>query len=186
MCVPACCFMFFFKCLVHIIVCIYNHRSMCHVHVCAYVYVFFFFTCHPNGSDGVSLSVWGKSSPSGCDWQFFFYTGTWNGLITLRMKNNPSLYLTSISTSKPQIAPIKALVWHAHTNTQLFDLISLVSMSGRRVFLFHIGLNGHLFVLIHQGSQHKCICMSMIHVLVSTLFVCFDKGNSLIAVNVSC
>lgn len=109
--------------------------------------------------------------------KFFFYTGTWNGLITLRMKNNPSLYLTSISTSKPQIAPIKALVWHAHTNTQLFDLISLVTMSGRRVIPFHIGLNGHLFALIHQGSQHKCICLWYMYLCPRCLCV-LTKGTA--------
>lgn len=57
------------------------------------------------------------------------------------------------STSKPQIAPIKGPVWHAHTNTQLFDLIWLVSITGRRVLPFQISLNPHLSALIHRGSQ---------------------------------
>lgn len=82
------------------------------------------------------------------------------------------------SISKPQIAPIKALVWHAHTNTHLFDLPWLVSISAHRVQPFQIGLNLHLSALCHQSSQfgvgiHSSVFRPMIHAHVSTLFSVF-------------
>lgn len=89
------------------------------------------------------------------------------------------------STSKPQIAPIKGPAWHAHTNTQLFERIWLVSISGRSISPFQIGLNPR--PICTRVWTLKCVCMTMIHVHVSALFLCFDnKGASVIAVNVSC
>lgn len=70
---------------------------MCHAPesvVCACTYVF--FIPGDEGGDGVSLSVWGKSSASGYDWLIFFCTVTLNGTVMCCMETNPSTGLTYI------------------------------------------------------------------------------------------
>ncbi len=110
----------------------------------------------------------------------FFYTGTPKWL------NNTSYGKQSIfgsgihCVSKPQIAPIKVLVWHAHTNTELFDLIWLVSVRGHS-FSFP---NTPQFSPVCSQSPYfigrcvcvralKRVCMPLIHVHVSAQFPVF-------------
>lgn len=64
------------------------------------------------------------------------------------------------SISKPQIAPIKALVWHAHTNTQLFDLIWLVSIAGHRVFSFPNRPQSAPICTQSPGFTAWCVCVN--------------------------
>lgn len=145
-CLPA------LSCAVHRAVCIYNHISTCHVRVCRMRICVCFSLVIPvevmvslclSGVNPRHLAVIGS---------FLLY---WNPKwLNHTSYGKQSIFGSDIhSTSKPQIAPIKGPIWHAHTNTQSFDLIWLVSISGRSSPPLPIGLSPHLSALLHRGSQ---------------------------------
>lgn len=163
-CLPFHVFLF----VVHRIVCICNHISMCHVHVCSICVCFLHV---------ILMEVMVSLCLSGVNPRHLAVIGSFLLYWNSKWFNHTSYGKQSIfgsdihSTSKPQIAPIKGPVWHAHTNTQLFDLIWLVSISGRWVFPFQIGLNLHLSALVHQGSQ-LCVCVNTSNVFVRLWYMC--------------
>lgn len=160
MCVPV---LSCFLCVDYWTVCICDRTSMCHVHACS-LCMCMFSTCQPNGSDGVSLSVWVNPHHLAMIGSFLLY---WNP----KWLNHTSYGKQSISGSgihcfsKPQIAPIKALVWHARTNTQLFDLIWLVSVWGHSLSFSRTPQSSPVFSQ-SPGFSACCWTLSRVSVLI--------------------
>lgn len=111
---------------------------MCHVHECSFCIYACFFAWHPNGM--VSLHV------SGVNPQHLAMIGSflfcWNPTWCNHMYGKQSIYGSDMhSISKPQTAPMKGLVWHAHRQT--FDLTWQVSITE--------------FLLFKQASVFSCL-----------------------------
>lgn len=124
MCVPI---LKCFLCVIYRIVCICNHTNICHVHMCS-LYMCMFFTCQRNWNDGVFLSGVNPHHLAMIGSFLLYGNPTW---LNHTSYGKQSIFGSGIHCiSKPQIAPIKALVWHAHTKAQLCDLIWLVSLLG--------------------------------------------------------